>query len=233
VIGLGAVACGIAAASVVFALTLPALPSGERIAKARSLGVRLVRWYRGRRNDARAGLHALALLQGVHAALRSGMPLPLALRIALEDLDEEARSTFQRPLRAFDLGMPLDEALRAAGKASHDRRAGLALEALSLVAAEQLAATRSAGVIASIADRLAFDERLQDEVMARTSGVRAQIVLLACLVPALAIYLAFTVPGLASTLGTPLGRNVLLPAALLFEAAGIIASRRIVRGLVA
>jgi hypothetical protein len=55
-----------------------------------------------------------------------------------------------------------------------------------------------------------------------------QIVLLAALVPGLALYLCLTVPGLAETLSMPLGRFVLLPLAALLETTGIIASRRVV-----
>jgi len=64
-------------------------------------------------------------------------------------------------------------------------------------------------------------------VRARTSGLRLQIVLLAALVPGLALYLALTVPGMAETLATPLGRFVLLPVAAILEVIGILASRRV------
>ena len=118
-------------------------------------------------------------------------------------------------------------ALREAAHQATDRRVIVALEALALVAAEQLPASRAAAVVASVSDRLAFDARLADEVRARTSGVRAQIVLLALLVPALALYLVVTLPGLAATLTSPLGMFVLIPAGVAFETAGIVASRAI------
>ena len=88
-------------------------------------------------------------------------------------------------------------------------------------------------MVASVADRLAFEAHLRDEVSARASGVRAQIVLLALLVPALALYLVATMPGLGATLASPVGRFVLLPAAAAFELAGIVASRAIVRDIAA
>ena len=65
---------------------------------------------------------------------------------------------------------------------------------------------------------------------ARTAGLRSQVVLLALVVPAIAGYLAFTVPSLAATLGQPVGRFVLIPAALALEVIGVIASRRAVDG---
>jgi len=127
--------------------------------------------------------------------------------------------------------VPLDQALRDAAREISDRRITLALDALALIAAEQLPAARAAPVVASVGDRLAFDARLAEEIRARTSGVRAQIVLLALLVPALAVYLVLTLPGLGATLTSPLGIFVLVPCAILFEAAGILASRAIARDL--
>lgn len=186
---------------------------------------------RDRREAAAAGARSLDVLQATSAALRSGAPLSIALRQALEGHGTVMRDPYRRALRAFELNADLHEELRAAGHATSDRRVQLGLEALALVAAEQLPAVRAAAIVASVADRLAFDLRLAEEVRARTSGVRAQIVLLALLVPALALYLVLSLPGLAGTLGSPLGLFVLVPAAAVFEIAGIVASRAIVRGL--
>ncbi|HEY6959523.1 MAG TPA: hypothetical protein VI814_11920 [Candidatus Limnocylindria bacterium] len=179
----------------------------------------------------RAAARSLDVLQAVHAALRGGIPLALALRLAIERSDPLAGDPFVHALEAFDLNVPLDDALRAAAATAHDRRVAMALEALALLAAEQLPASRSATVVASVVDRLTFERRLAEEVRARSGGVRAQIVLLALLVPALALYLTATMAGLRATLATPLGTHVLIPAAALLELAGIVASRGIVRGV--
>ena len=179
----------------------------------------------------RAAARSLDVLQGVHAALRGGIPLALALRLALERSDPLAGDPFIRALEAFDLNVPLDEALRSAAATAHDRRVTVALDALALLAAEQLSASRSATVIASVVDRLTFERRLAEEVRARSGGVRAQIVLLALLVPALSLYLVASMPGLRVTLATPLGTHVLIPAAAVFEVAGILASRAVIRGV--
>ena len=228
---LTAVAIGVAIAALgLGASAPPTRPSVQRASWPRALrpGALLVLW-RARRSRARAAAGSTAILQSTCAALRSGLPLASALRLALERTDPDARDPFERALRAFDLNAALDEALRAAAQEARDHRLRLALEALALAAGEQLPATRAAAVIASVADRLSFEERLLAEVRARTSGVRAQIVLLALLVPALASYLVLTMPGLAATLASPLGTRVLVPAALAFEIAGILASRAIVR----
>ena len=180
---------------------------------------------------ARAAARSLEVLQATHAALRSGLPLASALRLALDGADPMVRAPFDRALRAFELNAGLESALADAREEAGDQRVRVALEALALVAAERLPATRAAAVIGGVAERLAYEQRLVEEVRARTSGVRAQIFLLALLVPAIAVYLAVTMPGLAATLGSPLGSRVLVPAAAAFEIAGIIASHRMSRGL--
>ena len=192
----------------------------------------MLRWRQRRRAVIAAG-GSLEILRATQAALRGGLPLAPALRLALAGTDRLAAEPFLRALRSFDLNSPLDVSLGGVAATASDRRVTLALQALALVAAEQLPSARAAAIIGSVADRLAFEGRLAEEVHARSSGARAQIVLLALLVPSLATYLAATMPGLATTLASPLGTHVLIPAAALFEIAGIIASRRIVRGVAA
>ncbi|HET7701541.1 MAG TPA: hypothetical protein VFM06_11825 [Candidatus Limnocylindria bacterium] len=189
-----------------------------------------IRWRAATLRSA-AAARSLDILQGTHAALRSGVPLTGAVRLALDGIAPLAREPFERALRAFDLNLPLDEAFRAASREAGDRRVTLALDALAVVAREQLPAARAATIVAGVCDRLAFEQRLLDEVRSRTSGVRAQIVLLAFLVPALAAYLVATMPGLAATLASPLGLYVLAPVALLFEVAGLVASRQVIRSI--
>jgi len=180
-----------------------------------------------RNRDERAR-RTIALLQMTLAGLRSGASLTESLRLAASSGPEIALTPFARAMRAFDLGAPLDVALREARAEARDRRVILGLEALSLCVAEQLPASRGATLIASAVDRLVFEQRTADDVRARTSGLRIQVVLLAALVPGLALYLALTVPGMRETYTMPLGRFILLPLAAMLETAGIFASRRIV-----
>lgn len=187
----------------------------------------VARTYAARRREERAR-QTVALLQMTLAGLRSGAGLTEALRLACVSGREIEIGPFAAALRAFDLGAPLDVALRGARAQARDRRLILGLDALSLCVAEQLPASRCATLIASTVDRLVFEQRIGDDVRARTSGLRVQIVLLAALVPGLALYLALTVPGMAATLTTPLGRFVLLPLAATLEVVGILASKRVV-----
>jgi Flp pilus assembly protein TadB len=211
--------CGVALGA-----SVGALPVGLIGAAVPSIVVRTVA---ARRRDERAR-QTIPLLQMTLASLRSGASLTEALRFASASGREIEFRPFAGAVRDFDLGAPLDVALRGARAKARDRRVILGLDALSLCVAEQLPASRCATLIASAVDRLVYEQRIADEVRARTSGLRVQIVLLAALVPGLALYLAITVPGMAETLTMPLGRFVLLPLAAILEMAGIFASRRVV-----
>lgn len=190
----------------------------------------VARMLAARRRDER-GRETVSLLNMTLAGLRSGSSLTEALRLAAGSGSEPSLGPFAGAVRAFDLGAPLDLALREARTRVRDQRVMLGLDALSLCVAEQLSGSRCAMLIASAVDRLVFEQQIADDVRARTSGLRVQVVLLAALVPALALYLAVTVPGMAETFTTPLGRFVLLPLAALLELAGIVASRRLVGGI--
>lgn len=211
----------------VLAGSLGALPLGFLALAIPSF---VARTLAARRRDERAR-ETVALLQMTLAGLRSGSSLTEALRLASGSGTEFGFGPFAGAVRAFDLGAPLDLALREARAGARDRRVVLGLDALSLCVAEQLSGSRCAMLISSAIDRLVFEQHIADDVRARTSGLRAQIVLLAALVPGLALYLAVTVPGMAETFATPLGRYVLLPLAALLELAGIVASRRLVNGI--
>ncbi|MDQ2913522.1 MAG: hypothetical protein M3T56_09725 [Chloroflexota bacterium] len=207
---------------------LPAIAVLVAIALAPSFLVRsraaAIRW--------QARLTTTRLLRATEAALRSGASLPEALRRACDAATEDrlARRPFVEALRAFDLGAPLDQALEASAHRATDPRSRIALETLAMGIALRLTYDRAGILVAAVADRLAFEERLDEEVRARTAGLRSQVVLLALVVPAIAAYLAFTVPSLGATLGQPIGRFILIPAAIVLEVVGLIASRRAVDG---
>jgi len=216
--------CIAAAATMSFATPLPLAVLVALAALAPSIVVRsragASRW--------RARLATTHLLRATEAGLRSGASLPESLRRACGAAsgDRLARRPFVDALRAFDLGAPLDQALRKAAEGAADPRSRMALETLAMGIASRLPYDRAGILVAAVADRLAFEERLDEEIRARTAGLRSQVVLLALVVPSIATYLALTVPSLAATLGQPIGRFALIPAALALEAIGLIASRR-------
>lgn len=169
------------------------------------------------------------LVSGTEAALRSGTTLPEALRREANACREPlARDAVHAAIRAFDLGASLDAGLRSAAANLRDRRGALVLETLGMAAEERLASARAAALLAGLADRLAFEERLEDEVKARASGARQQQKLLALLVPAIAVVLIGSMPSLALALDSTLGRFVLIPGAIALQVAGVVLARRIV-----
>ena len=233
---LAGVALGVAVAALALAAIAPgALRPAILRARdsSRSLASAIIATFRTRASGEAIGARSLEVLQMTSTALLAGVPLASSLRIAIDGATPLRDDPYVRVLRAIDLNMPLADALREEAVRASDRRTAMALDALALVATERLPASRAGTVVASVADRLAFEAHLRDEVSARASGVRAQIVLLALLVPALALYLVATMPGLGATLASPVGRFVLLPAAAAFELAGIVASRAIVRDIAA
>ena len=221
--------CILAGGMLALAASLPLLGCVALSALAPSIGVRS----RAAAARRRARLVETRLLRATEAALRSGASVPEALRRATDGTDDRlARRPFVEALRAFDLGAPLDQALRtAADRSGIDARSRLAFETLAIGIESRLPHDRAAILVAAVADRLGFEERLDEEVRARTGGLRAQVILLALVVPAIAAYLALTVPSLAATLGQPIGRFVLIPAATLLEVVGVIASRRATVGM--
>jgi len=221
---------GCIAAAAMMSFATP-LPLGALVAVAVLAPSVLVRSRAGA-SRWRARLVTTHLLRATEAGLRSGASLPESLRRACGAAtgDRLARRPFVDALRAFDLGAPLDLALRQAAERAADPRSRMALETLAMGIASRLPYDRAGILVAAVADRLAFEERLDEEIRARTAGLRSQVVLLALVVPAIAAYLAFTVPSLAATLGQPIGRFVLIPAALALEVIGVIASRRAIEG---
>lgn len=191
-------------------------------------------WIRMRAERARSRARRAfgRMLVAAEAALRSGIALPEALRRGSDAaVDPLASGPIADAIRAFDLGASLDAALGGAADAyERDPRAREAIATLQLGLAERLPRERMADLLGAIVDRRTFEEQLEDEVAARVAGARQQQWLLAAVVPGLAGYLALTIPSLAATLGSDLGRFALIPAAGALEVAGIVLSRRIVRG---
>jgi Flp pilus assembly protein TadB len=203
-------------------------PAGVAFALVPSIAVRL----RAQMARDRARASVAQLLVTVHAMLRSGIALPEALRRAAAGCDDRlARRPFEIAIERFDLGAPLDDAIRGAVAASPDRRLVETFHTLALGVTERLPIERAATLLEALAERATYDQRMDAEVRARTAGVRLQSYLLAAIVPAMALYLIATMPGLGATLATPLGRTVLIPAAAVLEIAGVVVGRRVVRGI--
>lgn len=202
--------------------------AGAALGLAPSVAARI----RGQSARDRARASVAQILLSAHAMLRSGIALPEALRRSSAACDDRlARRPFEVAIERFDLGDALDESIRGAVAASTDRRLIATFHTLALGVSERLPIERAASLLEAMAERAVHDQRLDAEISARTAGVRIQSYLLAAIVPALALYLVATMPGLGATLSTTLGRTVLIPVAGVLELAGVVASRRIVRGI--
>lgn len=216
-----------------FAALVISLATGLPIILALMGGLAPSLWVRLRGQAARDRSHRAtgALVSAVESALRSGTSLPEALRRAADGIGEPiARRPIEAALRSFELGSGLDVALIGSAAQVGDERERDVLMTLALGIEERLPRERLADLLASIADRVAFEDELADEVRARAAGARQQQWLLAGLVPALAIYLAATMPMLGATLASDLGRFVLVPVAVALEIGGIVLSSRVIRG---
>ena len=210
--------------------SLVGLPTGLGIIVGLGPSVAVRIRAQGARDRARAAVTQLLL--AAHGMLRSGVALPEALRRASVGCDDVvARRPFALALRRFDLGEPLDAAIRDAAAATPDRRTALLLHTLALGVTERLPIERAAALLEALAERALFEERLSAEVRARAAGVRTQSYALAAVVPCLAVYLVATMPGLGATLAAPIGRAVLIPLAIVLEVAGVVIGRRVVRGV--
>jgi Flp pilus assembly protein TadB len=191
--------------------------TGAALALAPSIVVRL----RARAARDRARASVAQVLVTAHAMLRSGIALPEALRRASAACEDRiARRPFEVAIGRFDLGAALDDAIRSAVATSTDRRLVETFHTLALGVTERLPIERAASLL----------ERMDAEIRARTAGLRVQTYLLAGIVPAIALYLVATMPGLGATLSTTLGRTVLIPSAIVLEIAGVVVGRRVVRG---
>jgi len=174
---------------------------------------------------------APGLLQAIVAGLSAGNTYLEALRHArrgshdlwiAEDLD----FVIQR----FILNVPLSDSLREVRARITTRNLGLIWETLSICDANHLPTQAARTLLVELSSAVQFNVQLANEVRARSAGQRAQIWLLAVIVPAMYIYLRLMNPQLLSVLDeTMLGRFVLFPLAAVLEVAGIALSFRIAR----
>lgn len=184
------------------------------------------------RSDARrerAGYQALDQLRAVRAALASGASLAEAIRRGVASVtDDIASRPLLRVVREFSVGASLSDALRGAASEAPSRLRP-ALLTLAIGVEERLPVPQIGLLVDAVVEWLSFEEQLEEEVRARTSGMQLQIWAMAAIVPALALYLAATVPIVGGTLRSDLGTHVLIPAAATLEIVGISLARGVAR----
>jgi tight adherence protein B len=197
-------------------------------------GVVLPRLYLGwlvHAQSRRSEAAAPTLLQAIVAGLTAGNTYLDALRHARRActdpwIGEDLDFVVQR----FLLNVPLCDSLREVRTHVATRNLGLIWETLSLCDANHLPTQAARTLLVELASAVQFNVQLANEVRARSAGQRAQIWLLAVIVPGMYVYLRLLNPQLLSVLDeTMLGRFVLVPLAAVLEIAGIALSFRIAR----
>jgi Flp pilus assembly protein TadB len=170
-------------------------------------------------------------LQAIVAGLTAGNTYLDALRHARRAcndpwISEDLDFVIQR----FILNVPLSDSLREVRAHITTRNLGLIWETLGICDANHLPTQAARTLLVELSSAVQFNVQLANEVRARSAGQRAQIWLLAVIVPGMYLYLRLVNPQLLSVLDeTMLGRFVLFPLAAALEVAGIALSFRIAR----
>jgi Flp pilus assembly protein TadB len=179
----------------------------------------------------RSELAAPGLLQAIVAGLSAGNTYLEALRHARRaSTDPWIAEDLDFVIQRFILNVPLAESLREVRARITTRNLGLIWETVSICDANHLPTQAARTLLVELSSAVQFNVQLANEVRARSAGQRAQIWLLAIIVPAMYVYLRLVNPQLLSVLDeTMLGRFVLFPLAAVLEVAGVALSFRIAR----
>lgn len=174
---------------------------------------------------------APGLLQAIVAGLSAGNTYLDALRHARRaSSDPWITEDLDFVIQRFVLNVPLADSLREVRARTATRNLGLIWETLSLCDGNHLPTQAARTLLVELSSAVQFNVQLANEVRARSAGQRAQIWLLAVIVPGMYVYLRLVNPQLLGALDeTMLGRLVLFPLAAALEVAGIVLSFRIAR----
>ena len=179
----------------------------------------------------RTEAEAPRLLQVLLASLTAGRTYLEALEEArIRITDRWLRDDLDHIVAQFHLDVPLERSIAEVRTTTAGRNLGLVWDNLAICIANRIPAGRAQGLFAELSSTVQFNVQVQQEVRARTSGQRAQIWLLAAIVPGLFLYLRLIDRDFFAVLDqTALGRFVLMPAAVALEVGGIVLSLRIAR----
>jgi Flp pilus assembly protein TadB len=179
----------------------------------------------------RSESEAPRLLQAVLSGLTAGSTYLDALRQArLTCTDPWIREDLDYVIQRFLLDVPLHESLQVVRARVMTRNLGLVWETLMICASNQLPTQAARTLLFELSSTVQFNVQLANEVRARSSGQRAQIWLLAVIVPGMYLYLRLMSPQFLSVLDeTTVGRYLLFPLAVALEVIGLALSFRIAR----
>ncbi len=179
----------------------------------------------------RTEAEAPRMLQVILASLAAGSTYLEALQEARNRAtDRWLRDDLEHVIAEFHLGVPLERSIAQVRTATAGRNLALIWDNLAICIANRIPAARAKGLFVELSSTVQFNVQVQQEVRARTSGQRAQIWMLALIVPGLFLYLRVIDPDLFTVLdATTVGRWVLLPVAVALEVLGIVLSFRLAR----
>jgi Flp pilus assembly protein TadB len=179
----------------------------------------------------RSEAEAPRLLQAVLSGLAAGSTYLDALRQArLICADPWICQDLDFVIQRFMLDVPLHESLQEVRGRVGTRNLGLIWETLTICTANHLPTQAARTLLFELSSTVQFNLQLAGEVRARSSGQRAQIWLLAVIVPGMYLYLRLMSPQLLNVLDeTLVGRYILFPLAAALEVIGIALSFRIAR----
>jgi Flp pilus assembly protein TadB len=182
---------------------------------------------RARHSEAEAG----RLVQSLIAGLTGGGTYLDALREARARCgDAWLSQDLDLVIQRFLLDAPLHASLKEVRARTTSRNLGLIWETLSVCTENHLPTQKARGLLLELSGTVQFNVQMANEVRARSAGQRAQIWLLAVIVPGMFLYLHWMSPDLLSVLdSTVFGRLILFPLAVSLEIAGILLSFRIAR----
>lgn len=174
---------------------------------------------------------ASCLLQSLLAGLTAGGTYLDAFREArARSTDSWIQQDLDLVIQRFLLDAPLHESLAEIRSRTATRNLGLVWETLRICTENHLPAQKARQLLLELSRTVQFNVQLSNEVKARSAGQRAQVWLLAVIVPGMFLYLRLMSPDLLSVLDqTVVGRYLLFPAAAVLEVLGIMLSFRLAR----
>jgi Flp pilus assembly protein TadB len=179
----------------------------------------------------RSEAEAPRLLQVLLASLTAGRTYLEALQEARSRSgDRWVRDDLDHIITQFHLDVPLERSIAEVRATTTGRNLGLIWDNLAICIANHIPASRAKELLVELSATVQFNVQVQQEVRARTSGQRAQIYLLAAIVPGLFLYLRLINGEFFIVLDqTAVGRYLLLPLAVGLEVLGVTLSIRVSR----
>jgi Flp pilus assembly protein TadB len=189
-----------------------------------------VRWLAGGEAHA-ADDDAPRVLRAMVARAAAGGTYPELFAAAADAARHRwVRADLDELLGRYYANEPPTEALALIRRRQAGRNLRLVYDALYVLIATHQPASAAATVLAGLGEAARTNQSIARSAVAESRGLRIQALVLAAVIPLLFGYMLLTSPELvAPVTDTALGHYVLLPGAVLLEAAGVWLSLRVAR----